>query len=64
MRYIGLDVIRGYAALTVVIAHTTIVGIYNNPDIWPILVWSPLRFLWGGTSSSYSFFCIKWVCFD
>lgn len=58
-RFFGLDIIRGYAALAVLIAHTTIVGIYNNPDIWPILVWSPLRFLWGGHQAVIAFFVLS-----
>lgn len=59
MRYHSLDVVRGYAALTVVIAHTTAIGIYNNPHIWPYLVWSPLRFLWAGHQAVIVFFVLS-----
>ncbi|MCL9671491.1 acyltransferase [Citrobacter sp. MNAZ 1397] len=59
MRYQSLDLVRGYAALTVVIAHTTIAGLYNNPNIWPFILWTPLRFLWAGHQAVIVFFVLS-----
>jgi peptidoglycan/LPS O-acetylase OafA/YrhL len=55
----SLDVLRGYAALSVVIAHTTIAGIYNVEPIWSYLKWTPLRIIWGGHQAVILFFIIS-----
>ena len=54
-----LDAVRGYAALTVLLAHTTVAGLYNNPTIWPYLEWSPFRFLWAGHQAVIVFFVLS-----
>ncbi|EFG4206342.1 acyltransferase [Escherichia coli] len=55
----SLDAVRGYAALTVLLAHTTVAGLYNNPTIWPYLEWSPFRFLWAGHQAVIVFFVLS-----
>lgn len=59
VRYESLDVIRGYAALSVVIAHTTSAGIADNPEIWKWVEWSPLRFLFAGHQAVIMFFALS-----
>lgn len=58
-RIASLDAVRGYAALTVLLAHTTVAGLYNNPSIWPYLEWSPFRFLWAGHQAVIVFFVLS-----
>ncbi|EGD5054628.1 TPA: acyltransferase family protein [Enterobacter roggenkampii] len=59
VRYESLDVVRGFAALSVVIAHTTSAVLIDNPDIWKWLEWSPLRFLFAGHQAVIMFFVLS-----
>lgn len=55
----SLDMLRGYAALSVVIAHTTIAGLYNVEPFWSYLKWTPLRLIWGGHQAVILFFVLS-----
>lgn len=59
VRYESLDAIRGFAALSVVIAHTTSAGLIDNPEVWEWLEWSPLRFLFAGHQAVIMFFVLS-----
>lgn len=59
VRYESLDAIRGFAALSVVIAHTTSAGLVDNPEVWKWLEWSPLRFLFAGHQAVIMFFVLS-----
>ena len=50
--------LRGLAALAVVIAHTTSFGLYQQP-IWDWLKWTPLRLLWSGHQAVILFFALS-----
>jgi peptidoglycan/LPS O-acetylase OafA/YrhL len=52
----SLIILRGFAALAVVIAHATVVGIYQIEPRWSYLCWSPLRVLWSGHQAVILFF--------
>ncbi|WP_433704332.1 acyltransferase family protein [Paraburkholderia sacchari] len=55
----SLDMIRGYAALIVVIAHTTVAGLYKVQPIWTYLKWTPLRVFWAGHQAVIVFFMLS-----
>jgi peptidoglycan/LPS O-acetylase OafA/YrhL len=55
----SLDALRGFAAVAVVIAHTTIVGLYNVEPYWTYLKWSPLRVFWSGHQAVILFFVLS-----
>lgn len=55
----SLDALRGIAALAVVIAHTTIAGLYNVEPLWGWLKWSPLRVFWSGHQAVILFFVLS-----
>lgn len=59
MRYKSLDVIRGYAALSVMLAHTLTVFFSDKPEIWRWVEWSPLRFLFAGHQAVIMFFVLS-----
>lgn len=58
-REYALDSLRGFAALIVLISHTTIAGLYNVEPIWSILKWSPLRIFWAGHQAVILFFVLS-----
>jgi peptidoglycan/LPS O-acetylase OafA/YrhL len=55
----SLDALRGVAALAVVVAHTTIAGLYNVEPLWSWLKWSPLKILWSGHQAVILFFVLS-----
>jgi peptidoglycan/LPS O-acetylase OafA/YrhL len=55
----SLDVIRGYAALIVVIAHTSVAGVYKVEPIWGYVKWTPLRVIWAGHQAVIIFFMLS-----
>lgn len=55
----SLDALRGIAALAVVVAHTTIAGLYNVEPIWGWLKWSPLKIFWSGHQAVILFFVLS-----
>jgi peptidoglycan/LPS O-acetylase OafA/YrhL len=55
----SLDILRGYAALIVVIAHTTVAGVYKVEPLWTHLKWTPLRVLWAGHQAVIVFFMLS-----
>jgi peptidoglycan/LPS O-acetylase OafA/YrhL len=58
-REYSLDALRGVAAMMVVIAHTTIAGLYNVEPLWGYLKWTPLRLLWSGHQAVVLFFVLS-----
>lgn len=50
--------LRGFAALAVVISHATIVGLHQ-PPLWDLLKWTPLRILWSGHQAVILFFTLS-----
>ncbi|WP_223529834.1 acyltransferase family protein [Pseudomonas sp. BF-B-26] len=54
-----LDALRGIAALIVVIAHTTIAGLYKVEPFWGYLKWSPLKIFWSGHQAVILFFVLS-----
>ena len=55
----SLDALRGIAALAVVVAHTTIAGLYKVEPLWGYLKWSPLKILWSGHQAVILFFVLS-----
>lgn len=55
----SLDMLRGYAALVVVLAHTSIAGIYKVEPTWTYLKWTPLRVIWAGHQAVILFFVLS-----
>ncbi|RKR42918.1 acyltransferase [Paraburkholderia sp. BL17N1] len=55
----SLDMLRGYAALIVVFAHTTVAGLYKVEPLWGWLKWTPLRVLWAGHQAVIVFFMLS-----
>lgn len=55
----SLDMLRGYAALIVVIAHTSVAGIYKVEPIWTYVKWTPLRVIWAGHQAVIVFFMLS-----
>ncbi|MGE8166477.1 acyltransferase family protein [Paraburkholderia sp. NPDC080076] len=55
----SLDILRGYAALIVVISHTTVAGLYKVEPLWGFLKWTPLRVLWAGHQAVIVFFMLS-----
>jgi peptidoglycan/LPS O-acetylase OafA/YrhL len=55
----SLDALRGYAALFVVVAHTTIAGLFGVEPIWSEIKWSPLRIFWSGHQAVILFFVLS-----
>lgn len=55
----SLDALRGLAALVVVIAHTTIAGLYKVEPLWGYLKWSPLKIFWSGHQAVILFFVLS-----
>ncbi|WP_157646201.1 acyltransferase family protein [Burkholderia ubonensis] len=55
----SLDILRGYAALIVVFAHTTVAGLYKVEPLWGFLKWTPLRVLWAGHQAVIVFFMLS-----
>lgn len=55
----AVDALRGYAALIVVIAHTTVAGIYQVEPLWSTLKWLPVRLFWSGHQAVILFFVLS-----
>lgn len=54
----SLDILRSIAALSVVIAHTTIAGVYGGSE-WYWLKWAPIRIFWAGHQAVILFFVLS-----
>lgn len=59
VRYDSLDAIRGFAALSVVTAHTISAGLVDNHQVWDWLEWSPIRFIYAGHQAVIMFFVLS-----
>ncbi|MFD1557105.1 acyltransferase family protein [Paraburkholderia silviterrae] len=55
----SLDVIRGIAAMVVMLSHCSIGVSTAMPAAWAALAWTPLRFFWSGHQSVIMFFVLS-----
>jgi peptidoglycan/LPS O-acetylase OafA/YrhL len=58
-RYASLDCLRGIAAITVVICHTIMLGLFQVEPLWSAVKWTPLRLLWSGHQAVILFFVLS-----
>ncbi|WP_080438477.1 acyltransferase family protein [Burkholderia ubonensis] len=58
-RFDSLDVLRGFAALIVVLYHATLCITTSYPDAWRWINWSPLRGVWAGHQAVIMFFVLS-----